>query len=153
MERRLWYPAARIGGGDAVNLHEIGNSRQQHREEKNNHGEAALGVFHGRLAKGLHAVADSFDAGQCRTTAGKDFQQQPVGDGLGHRRRRRKRSRRHWMSAAEENADNACDDGNQKRADKKIRGKCEGQARIAHAAEIDDGDDDQNAHADGHRVR
>ena len=60
---------------------------------------------------------------------------------------------RHRVSAAEDNAEKSCGDGNQKRADKKIRGKREGHARIAYAAQIDDGDDDQNAHADGHRVR
>ena len=57
------------------------------------------------------------------------------------------------MAAAEENTENACDDGNEKRADKEIGGNREGQASIAHAAEIEDGDDDQNADAEGDRVR
>src|SRR5258707_15447549 len=44
---------AGIGCGDAVSLHEIGNSGQQHGQDKNNHGEGALCVFHSRLAEGL----------------------------------------------------------------------------------------------------
>ncbi len=57
------------------------------------------------------------------------------------------------MPSAEENTDNAGDDGNEKRADKQIGGNREGHAGIAHAAEIEDGDDDQNANAEGNRVR
>src|ERR1700674_5384868 len=57
------------------------------------------------------------------------------------------------MPAARENTDNARDDGNQKRADKEIGGYREGQAGIAHAAEIEDGDHDQNADAERNRVR
>ena len=61
-ENALISGLARIGGGDAVSLHQIGNSRQQHRQQKDNHGEGALRVFHGRLAERLHAVAHSFHA-------------------------------------------------------------------------------------------
>ena len=57
------------------------------------------------------------------------------------------------MPAAEENADNARDDGDEQRADKKIGGNREGQAGVAHAAKIEDGDDDQNADAERNRVR
>ena len=57
------------------------------------------------------------------------------------------------MPAAEENTENACDDGNEKCADKKIGGNRESSASFAHAAEIEDGDDDQNAHAERNRVR
>jgi hypothetical protein len=44
------------------------------------------------------------------------------------------------MPAAEENTENAYDDGNEECADKEIGGKRKGKARIAHAAEIEDGD-------------
>ena len=57
------------------------------------------------------------------------------------------------MPAAEENAKNACDDGDEKRADKKIGGNRESSAGLAHAAKIQDGDDDQNADAKRNRVR
>ena len=57
------------------------------------------------------------------------------------------------MTAAEENAENAGDDGNEKRADKKIGGNREDKAGLAHAAQIEDGDDDQNADAERNRVR
>src|SRR3989441_340906 len=144
---------ARIGCSDAVSLHEIGNSRQQHGQEKNNHGESALSVFHGGLAEGLYAVADSLHAGQCRATAGENLQQQPEGDGFRHARRRRKGSCRRWMPAAEENTEKARHDGNEKGADKEIGGNREGEAGIAHAAEIEDGDDDKNADAERNRVR
>src|SRR5271157_1599250 len=152
-EKALVTRLAGIGGDDAVGLHEIGNSRQEHRQDKNNHGEGTLSVLHGGLAEGLDAVADGLDAGQCRATTGEDFQQQPVSDGLGDGRRRRKGSHGGWMSAAEENTNHACDDGDQQGTDKKIGGKREGQASIAHATEIDDGDDDQNADADRNGVR
>src|SRR5579864_963780 len=62
-ENALVAGLARIRGHDAVSLHEIGDSRQQHPENENNHGEGALRVFHGRFAEGLHTVADRFDAG------------------------------------------------------------------------------------------
>ena len=57
------------------------------------------------------------------------------------------------MPAAEQNTYNTYHDGNEKRADKEIGGDCEGKAGIAHAAQIEDGDDDQNADADRNRVR
>ncbi len=57
------------------------------------------------------------------------------------------------MPAAEKNTENARDEGDEKRADKEIGGKREGQACVAHAAEIEDGDDDQNADAERNRVR
>jgi len=57
------------------------------------------------------------------------------------------------MPAAEEDAENASDDGNEKCADKEIGGNCESKASIAHAAKVEDGDDDQNADADRYRVR
>ncbi len=56
-------------------------------------------------------------------------------------------------AAAERHAQNASCDSNQKRADKKICGKREDQARIAHPAQIEDGDHDQNADAEANRVR
>src|SRR5713101_2650695 len=152
-EKALVTGLARIRRSDAVNLHEIRNSRQQHRQNENNHGESALSVFHGGLAEGLHAVAHGLNTGQRRATAGENLEQQPVADGFGHGRRRRKGSRRRGMSAAEENAENACHDSNEKCADKEIGRNREDQASFAYAAEIEDGDDDQNAYADGHRVR
>jgi hypothetical protein len=57
------------------------------------------------------------------------------------------------MPVAEDDAENASDDGNEKCADKKIRGHCESKPSIAHAAEVEDGDDDQNADTDRYRVR
>src|SRR5205807_3467772 len=99
-EKTLVAGLARISCSDAVNLHERGNSRQQHGQEKNNHGESALSVFHRWLPEGLYAVADSLHAGQRRATARENLQQQPVADGFGHARRRRKGGRRCWMPAA-----------------------------------------------------
>ena len=52
-----------------------------------------------------------------------------------------------------ENTENACDDGNEKCANKEIGRNSEGSARFAHAAEIEDGDHDQNADAERDRVR
>src|SRR5208337_1178712 len=63
-ENALVAGLARIGGSDSVNLYEIRNSRQQHREKKNNHGESALGVLDRGLPERLHAVADRVDARQ-----------------------------------------------------------------------------------------
>jgi hypothetical protein len=57
------------------------------------------------------------------------------------------------MPAAEENPENACDDGNEKCAHKQIGGDREGEASIADAAEIKDGYDDQNADAENNRLR
>jgi len=57
------------------------------------------------------------------------------------------------MPAAEENTENPYEDGNEKCADKEIGGDREGKTSIAHAAEIEDGDDDQNANAERNRVR
>ena len=52
------------------------------------------------------------------------------------------------MPTAEENTENAYNDGSEKCADKEIGGNREGKASIAHAAEIEDGDDDQNTDAE-----
>src|SRR5580693_4804329 len=57
------------------------------------------------------------------------------------------------MPSAQENAENACDDGNEKCADKQIGGNRESTASLAHTAEIEDSDDDQNAHAQRNGVR
>ena len=57
------------------------------------------------------------------------------------------------MPAAEDNAKNAYHDGNEKSTDKEIGGDCEGKTSIAHAAEIEDRDDDQNADAERNCVR
>ena len=46
------------------------------------------------------------------------------------------------MPAAKENTENACNDGNEKCANKEIGGNREGKASLAHSAEIEDGDDD-----------
>ena len=152
-ENALVPGLTRIGCGNSVSLYQIGNSRQQHRQEKNNHGESALGIFDCRLPESLHAVADSFHAGQGRATAGENLQQQPVAHGFGHGRRRRKRNSRCGMPSAEEHADNACDDGDEKCTDKQIGRNRESAASFAHAAEIEDGDDDQNANAERNGVR
>jgi len=52
------------------------------------------------------------------------------------------------MPAAEENAENACDDGYEKCANKQIGRNCESTTCFAHAAEIENSDDDQNANAE-----
>src|SRR5580704_2886558 len=49
---------SRVGGRDAIDFHEIGNSRQQNRQEKNDDRQGALRVFHSRLAKRFDAIAD-----------------------------------------------------------------------------------------------
>src|SRR4029077_12063778 len=61
------------GCNDAVSLHEIRNSRQQHGQNKNNHGESALRVLHGGFAESFHTVAYGLDAGQCSATAGENL--------------------------------------------------------------------------------
>jgi hypothetical protein len=57
------------------------------------------------------------------------------------------------MPSAEENAENACDDGDEKCANKEIGRKRESTTCFAHAAEIEDSDEDQNAHAERNGVR
>ena len=57
------------------------------------------------------------------------------------------------MPTTYRNPEYAYHDGNEKRADKKIGGECECKAGIAHAAEIEDSDNDQNADTDGNRMR
>jgi len=52
------------------------------------------------------------------------------------------------MASAEENTDKARDDGYEKCADEKIGRNREKSARFAYAAKVDDGDDDQNPHAE-----
>jgi hypothetical protein len=56
------------------------------------------------------------------------------------------------MSSAEENAENACDDGYEKCANKQIGRNRESTTCFAHAAEIED-DDDQNGYAERNGVR
>ena len=108
---------------------------------------------HGLNSAVQRLVADSLHARQCRATAGENLKQQPVADGFGYARWRRKGSCGCWMPTAEENPENACDDGYEKCADKEIGGEREGKTSIAHAAKIEDGDDDQNADAERNRVR
>ena len=69
---------SRIRRGDPIDLDQIRNPCQQHRQQKNNHCQSALRVFHRRLAKRLHPVAHRFHASQRRAPAGENFQQQPV---------------------------------------------------------------------------
>src|ERR1700733_2985193 len=152
-EKALIARLPRIRCRDAVNLHEIRNSSQQDSQDKDNYGESALRVLHGRLAEGFNTVADGFDAGERGAAAGESFEEQPVTDGFGDGRRRRKRSYRRWMSVAQEDAEKSCGDGDEQRADKEICGDCEDHAGFAHAAKIDDGDEDQNAHAHRSGVR
>ena len=57
------------------------------------------------------------------------------------------------MAAADQNPENAGDDGDEQCADKQIRWHSERGTRLAHAAKIEDRDDDQNAHAKGNHVR
>ena len=45
-EHALVAGLAGIGGSNSVSLYQIRNSRQQHRQEKNDYGESALGIFH-----------------------------------------------------------------------------------------------------------
>src|SRR5208282_3428134 len=93
-----------------------------------------------------------FYSGQGRTTAGEDFQQQPVAYNGGHGHGRSRGNDGDWMPAADDNAENTDHDGSEQRSDKEIGGNGEGNAGIAHPAEIEDGDDDQNANADPDRV-
>ena len=57
------------------------------------------------------------------------------------------------MPSADDNPENPYHDGNEKRADKEVGGRCKSKAGIAHATEIEDSDDDQNADTDGNCVR
>jgi hypothetical protein len=57
------------------------------------------------------------------------------------------------MASAEERSENARDYGYEKCADKKVCGNREGTASFAHATEVEDGDQDQNAHAERNGVR
>ena len=56
------------------------------------------------------------------------------------------------MPSTEDHAQNASDDSDEQRAYKQIGRHREHRARLAHAAEIEDSDDDQNAHAKGNHV-
>src|SRR5438552_19037271 len=60
-EKALVAGPARGVRRDAVDGDEIGNPRQQKAQEKNDHRQGALGILHGRLAKGLHAIAAALD--------------------------------------------------------------------------------------------
>ena len=57
------------------------------------------------------------------------------------------------MPSAQENTENAHDDGKEKSADKETGGNRESSASFAHTAEIEDGDDDKNADAERNHVR
>ena len=57
------------------------------------------------------------------------------------------------MASAEEHTENACGNGYEKCADKQVSRKRESSARFAHAAEIENGNDDQDAHAERNGVR
>ena len=140
------WPAG-IGRGDAINVYQIGDSRQQHGQQKNNYGKSPLRVLDGGLAKSLDAVADSLDASECCATAGKDFQQQPITDGFGHGQRRRKSSYRRGVASAEQNTGDADDNRDEQGAEKKIGGHGEGKPGLADSAEIENGNYDQNADA------
>ena len=72
--------------------------------------------------------------------------------GDGRRRRAARASGAGWPPLSED-AEKAASNGDEQRADKKIGGDGEGHAGFAHAAKIQDGDDDQNADAEGDRVR
>jgi hypothetical protein len=152
-EQALVAGLARVGGGDAVSSCEIGNSCQKNGENHDDDGERALGIFHGGFAERFDAVTDGFDAGESGATAGESFEQEPDRDGLcgGGRRRQRREWRR--MSAGSDDVIDANGDGGGQCADEKIGGEHEGEAGFAQAAEIEDGDDNENADAESDGVR
>jgi hypothetical protein len=57
------------------------------------------------------------------------------------------------MAMAEQNAENATENGNEKSPDKKISRNGKGSAGFADTPEIKDSDQDQNADAKGNQVR
>src|SRR5205823_8607629 len=139
-------------GDDSVGFDEVGNSGKKHGENENDHGKSALGVFDGRLAKSLHAVADRLHSSERRATGGENLQEQPVADGFARGGGRRKRRQRHGMSAAAPYGNQAGANDDQDGSNKKIRRHHEGDARFAEAAKIDDSDHKKNAKTKRQRV-
>src|SRR6202011_5417247 len=65
-ENTLVAGLARLRGDDAVGFDEIRNTGKERGEQKNDYRERALRIFDGRLAKGLHAIADRFHTSERR---------------------------------------------------------------------------------------
>ncbi len=59
----------------------------------------ALRGFHHRVAKRFHAVADRFDAGHGRASAGKRLEQEPEADRGGRKRQSRRNNDGGGMTA------------------------------------------------------
>ena len=74
-ENALIAGLPRVGRNDTVALDEIRNSREKHRQNKNDDGQRVLRVLDGRLAEGLYAIADGFHASEGSAAAGKHFEQ------------------------------------------------------------------------------
>src|SRR6266702_3425479 len=146
-----WLPW--VGCCDAVNFDEIGNSRQQDSQKKNDDRQRALRVFDSGLAEGLHAVADGFDSRQRGAATCENFQQEPQRDSFGHSRRGRQRGYRYRMSAAEGHAHESAENRDEKSPDEEIRRHHEGHSRFADAAQIQNGDDNKNPDAESDGVR
>ena len=103
-EHALISGRAGIGGGDIVDAHQLGDAGQHHDQQSDDDGQGAPRVFGGRLAKGLHAVADRFHTGHGRAATGERLQQQPGAhgcDGGGQRAavRRRAWDARRWPAS------------------------------------------------------
>src|SRR5271166_4337807 len=152
-ENTLIPGLAWVRRSNSIHFHEIGDPRQQNSQEKDDHRQRTLSVFDRGLAESLHSIADGFHSSQCRATAGEDLEQQPVAHGFDYRRRSRKRYRGRRVPSADEDSDNARDDGNKKRADKHVGGDCESTSGLAHPAKIKNRDDNQNANTKRDHVR
>src|SRR5260370_41539451 len=145
-----WLPC--VGCCNAVNFDEIGNSREQNSQKKNDDRQRALRVFDSGLAEGLHAIADCFDSRQRGAAAGGNCQQKPQRDGFGDGRRGRQRGDRDRMSAAEGDTHESANSGDEQRPDAEIRRHHEGYSRFADSAQIQNGDDNKNADAESDGV-
>ena len=144
-----------IGRLNAVRANQVRDAREKNCQQADDHGQRPLRVANGRLAKRVHAVADGLDSRHCRAAVGEHLQEQPRAhrDSRGPGDARRRRGNGNWMPRREYRFREADEDGDQHRAEKRVRRDHEKHARLPNAAQIHDRDDHQNAQAKRKRVR
>ena len=153
-KRKNTLIAGPSGGGslNAIRADEIGDSCEEHHQKSNDDRERAPGGRNDGFAERFHAIAYGFDPGHRGAAAGKCLEDAPSAGKRCRPRNWGKRLNRHRMTARKKRLEQAHEDGSEQRSCEQISWGHEDQPGIAHAAEIDQGDEHQDSEADGQGV-
>ena len=135
-----------------INSRQPRDSSEHQDQDSDDSGQGAARGFDTRLAKSLHAVADGFYARHGGASAGERLENDPEPSCATRGFERRRGNNRHGVPAAQGLLDQAQPDGAQQANDEEIGGHQEDVPGLAHAAQVDERDDEQDAKAKRERV-